>query len=80
MRKVFHVAAREFIATVTARGFLFGIMLTPAIVLFMVFLLPRFTTKSPPRVDGVVAVIDRSGEAGAELAHYLPRQRSGSDG
>ena len=71
MRKVFHVAAREFIATVTARGFLFGILLTPAIVLFMVFLLPRFTTKSPPRVDGVVAVIDRSGEAGAELAHYL---------
>lgn len=71
MRKVLHVAVREFIATVTARGFLFGILLTPVLVLLMVFLLPRLTAKNAPRVDGTVAVIDISGEVAPGLARYL---------
>ena len=71
MKKILYVAKREFLATVMAKGFLFGIMLTPAIILFMAFFLPRFITKSPPRIDGQIAVYDPTGQVADDLAVYL---------
>ena len=29
MRKMFHVALREFMATVASKGFIFGVLVTP---------------------------------------------------
>jgi ABC-2 type transport system permease protein len=71
MKKILYVAKREFLATVAAKGFIFGILLTPAIIVFMAFLLPRFITKSPPRVDGQVAIYDPTGQVAGDLAAYL---------
>ena len=71
MKKILFVAKREFLATVMAKGFIFGILLTPAIIVFMAFLIPRFVTKNPPRVDGQVAVCDPTCQIADALAGYL---------
>ncbi len=75
MTKILHVAAREFLATVTTRGFLFGVLLTPAIILVMIFLIPRMVIKGPPKIQGQVAIVDPTGEIANDLAAYLAPER-----
>jgi ABC-2 type transport system permease protein len=70
-----YVAAREFTATVTTKGFVFGILLTPAIIAGVMFLVPRYLTKSPPKVEGQVVVIDPTGAVTGTLATYLAPER-----
>ena len=75
MKKILVVAKREFLATVTAKGFIFGILLTPAIVVLMVLLLPRLTTQTPPRAVGEIAVLDSSGEVAAGIRDWLSLEK-----
>lgn len=71
MKKMLYVAAREFRATVMAKGFLIGILITPAIVVVSIFLIPRLVSRNPPRIDGQVSIVDPTGEVAAGLAAYL---------
>ena len=75
MKKTLVVAKREFLATVTAKGFLFGILLTPALVLIMSLFIPRQVTRTPPRVYGEIAVLDSSGELVAGISAWLSPER-----
>lgn len=70
-RKVFHVAMREFLATVVTKGFIIGILIMPAIVTVMIFLFPRLIKDTPPKIEGEVAVIDPTGEVAPGVREYL---------
>lgn len=71
MSKVLHIAMREFEATVATKGFIFGLLVTPLILGFMVVVMPRLMTREPPRISGDVAVIDPTGEVTAGMAERL---------
>ena len=75
MKKMLVVAKREFLATVTAKGFLFGILLTPSMVILMILFLPRMITQTPPRTVGEIAVIDSSGEVAAGIRDWLSPEK-----
>lgn len=64
MRKVFHVALREFKATVLTKGFLIGVLIVPLLMLGAIPAAVLLTSSKPPPVRGTVSIIDRSGEAG----------------
>lgn len=75
MKKILYVAGREFAATVTTKGFVFGILITPLLIGLVIFLLPRYLTKAPPKIEGEVAVVDPTGEVAAPFAAYLTPER-----
>ena len=75
MKKMLIVAKREFLATVTAKGFLFGLFLTPAIILLVVIFIPRLVTQTPPRTDGKIVVLDASGEVVAGIRDWLSPEK-----
>jgi ABC-2 type transport system permease protein len=75
MKKMLYVAAREFTATVTTKGFVFGILVTPILMGLLMFLMPRFMMKAPPRIEGQVVVIDPTGAVADGLAAYLTPER-----
>ncbi len=67
MIKVFHIAVREFLATVLTKGFLFGILFPPLMILIMSIVMPLLMNKAAPRVKGHVAVIDATGDVAPRL-------------
>jgi ABC-2 type transport system permease protein len=71
MKKTLYVAAREFTATVTTKGFVFGMLFVPAIIAMMIFLVPRIMTRTPPKVVGQVVVIDPTGAVAEKFAAFL---------
>jgi ABC-2 type transport system permease protein len=75
MKKMLYVAAREFTATVTTKGFVFGILFTPLLLALVIFVMPRYLTKAPPKVEGQVVVIDPTGVIAGPLAAYLAPER-----
>ena len=75
MKKILVVARREFLATVTAKGFLFGILLTPAIFALILLFVPRSISRTPPRVVGEIAILDTSGETVPEIRNRLSPEK-----
>lgn len=75
MRKMLYVAGREFAATVTTKGFVFGILFTPLLLGVLMFLMPRIMMKAPPKIEGQVVVFDPTGEVAPGLAAYLTPER-----
>lgn len=73
--RVLMVARRDFIATITSRGFLLGLLLMPLLMFLVVLLIPRFAGLHGPRIQGEVAVIDASGGALPELRAALSPAR-----
>jgi ABC-type Na+ efflux pump permease subunit len=71
MKKILRVAAREFIATVATKGFIFGIVIIPVIVLLTIFGMRYLINESAPRIEGEVAVIDPTGEVFPGLRDHL---------
>lgn len=67
MIKVIHIAVREFLATVLTKGFLFGILFPPLMIVIMSIVMPLLMNKASPRVKGHVAVIDATGEVAPRL-------------
>lgn len=60
--RVWHVAWREFVATVATKGFLLGVLLTPMIVGVTILILPLIMDPSPPKIDGELAILDPTGQ------------------
>jgi ABC-type Na+ efflux pump permease subunit len=75
MKKILYVAGREFTATVTTKGFVVGILVTPVLIGLVIFLMPRYLTKTPPKVEGQIVVIDPTGAVAGPLAAYLAPER-----
>jgi ABC-2 type transport system permease protein len=71
MSRIWMVATRDFVATVSGKGFVIGLLLMPALILTLALLLPRIVNGRSPQVHGEVAVIDRSGSIFPELRAAL---------
>lgn len=74
LRRIGQVAAREFVATVSTRAFILGLLLTPAIIAAMAVVFPRVLGRGT-QVQGEVAVIDPTGAVVPELQAALSAGR-----
>jgi len=75
MKKILHVALREFLATVGTKGFIIGILITPLLIAALIVVMPRLMKEAPPKVEGEVALIDPTGEVAEGLSAYLRPER-----
>lgn len=66
--KVFHVARREFLATVLTRGFLIGLLIMPALLAISFTVVPKLMAQRQRPIEGIVAVVDPTGKLAAPLA------------
>ncbi|MPY87196.1 MAG: hypothetical protein GEU99_04670 [Luteitalea sp.] len=71
MRRIAHVAVRDFVATVGTRGFVIGLLLVPAIITVAVALGPRLFNARNLRVEGQIAIVDPTGRVTPELRAAL---------
>jgi ABC-2 type transport system permease protein len=74
MKKIILVAAHEFMATISTRAFVLGLLATPAIIALAAIVFPRVMTRSV-QVQGEIAVIDSSTAVAAELRAALGAER-----
>jgi ABC-2 type transport system permease protein len=65
------VAAREFLVTVTSKGFLFGVLVMPIIMIVLITLIPKLMNQRGAQTSVEVAFIDRSGALASPLAAEL---------
>ena len=74
MRKILLVARRDFLATVSTKGFIIA-MLVPVLVFSAIaFLFPRLMNNRMPAVSGQVVVIDQTGQVAGDIRRYLSRE------
>jgi ABC-2 type transport system permease protein len=74
VRKIGHIAVREFVSTVATRGFIFGLLFTPAMLTLAFTLGPRLMGQRGVAVRGQVAVVDPTGRVAPELRAALEPQ------
>src|SRR3990172_6914744 len=76
--KIAHIALREFLATVATKGFLIGLLLSPAITPAGAPLGPRFLARffNPPlqKIEADLAVVDPPAVVAPELRARLSPQ------
>lgn len=68
MLKILNVAIREFAATVFTRAFVLAMILPPVIMTIAFTLMPILMNKAAPRVEGHIAIIDKSGLVASRVA------------
>ena len=71
MTRILHVALRDFIATVATKGFIFGLLVMPAILAAFVIVGPWIFDDDAYRIEGEYAVIDPTGVVLPELRAAL---------
>src|SRR5689334_14225898 len=71
MKKIGLIAAHEFQASVTSKGFVIGLLIMPTIFAIAFIVGPRFINQSGPPIRGEVAVIDPTGRVADVLAPAL---------
>src|SRR5207247_10813533 len=75
MRRIIHIAVRDFVATMASRGFIIGLLIMPAIIALGVVVGPRVFNLRNFQMNGEVAIIDPTGLVAAELRTVLePRK------
>jgi ABC-2 type transport system permease protein len=67
MKKIAHIAVREFVGTVATRGFILGLLILPAVIALMAIAAPRLFSQRNFRVQGQVAIVDPTGLVTARL-------------
>jgi ABC-2 type transport system permease protein len=60
-QKIGLVAKREFLTTVTSKGFLFGLLIMPLLIVVFIVLVPRILNGRTAPVQGEMAVMDGTG-------------------
>lgn len=75
MTKILHVAGREFQATVLTKGFIFGMLITPLMIGLVVIVFPRMINRTPPKIEGQVAIVDPTGQVAGAFRDYLQPER-----
>jgi ABC-2 type transport system permease protein len=58
MMKILQVAWREIHATVVTKGFIIGVLITPALLFLSVQVFSKLHLETPPRIVGEVAILD----------------------
>jgi ABC-2 type transport system permease protein len=71
MQRICMVAARDFTATVSNKGFLVGLLIVPVVLLLFTVLGPRILNSRSPNIVGQVAVVDSTGSVGTALRAAL---------
>jgi ABC-2 type transport system permease protein len=71
MRKILLVAKRDFLATVSTKGFIIAVMVPPLIYTAIIIAFPRMMNNRVPAVTGRVALIDQSGQVTQGIRQYL---------
>jgi ABC-2 type transport system permease protein len=71
MRKVFDIAVRELIATVTTKAFILGLLVMPAIIALLATAGPRLFNFRNFQIKGDVAVVDPTGQVAGEMRSLL---------
>jgi ABC-type Na+ efflux pump permease subunit len=71
MKKIAWIAWRDFLSTVTTKGFIIGLMVMPAIIGAMIILLPILMNDAPPDVVGEVAIQDPTNQLVDPVEEYL---------
>jgi ABC-2 type transport system permease protein len=69
LSKTLQIARREFAATVLTKGFIFGVLMTPFILLVVAAAVMLTQSQPGPRVQGRIAVIDQTEIVGPEVLH-----------
>ena len=70
-KKIALVAGREFMAAVTNKGFLIGLLIMPLMFAVLVALMPRLMTSNSTVVKGDVALIDPTGRVAPVLRETI---------
>jgi ABC-2 type transport system permease protein len=71
MQRIWMVAARDFTATVSGKGFLVGLLIVPVVIVLLIVLGPRILNSRSPDIVGQVAVVDPTGSVSSELRAAL---------
>ena len=71
MARILCIARREFLAAVSNRAFLIGLLIVPAMMLVMALVVPKILNSRGPQVRGEVAVVDPTGLFSAALRTTL---------
>ena len=71
MTRILQVALRDFLATVATKGFVFGLLVVPAIIGLLAIVGPRIFNDDAYRIRGEYAVIDPTGVVFPELRAAL---------
>ncbi|HTQ36119.1 MAG TPA: ABC transporter permease [Steroidobacteraceae bacterium] len=61
VKRVGLVARRDFLVTVSSKGFLFGVLMMPLILVVLITLVPKLLASAGAQMDVQVALIDGSG-------------------
>jgi ABC-type Na+ efflux pump permease subunit len=75
MRNVFLVARREFVATVSTKAFIIGLLIMPMFLLVAALVFPRLLNPRNFKTSGEVAVVDPSGQSMADIRAAFDPQR-----
>jgi ABC-2 type transport system permease protein len=65
MQRIGLVAKREFLTTVSGKGFLIGVLVMPVLMIVLITMIPRILNSRTPQTQGDITVIDQTG-------HVLP--------
>jgi ABC-type Na+ efflux pump permease subunit len=67
MKKIFHIAGREFVSTVATKGFIIGLLVMPALIAVIAIAAPRLFGQRNFRAEGQIAIVDPTGVVANEL-------------
>ncbi|HVJ30567.1 MAG TPA: hypothetical protein VNA66_09695, partial [Gammaproteobacteria bacterium] len=76
MKKVWQIAAREFVATVFTKGFIIGLLIVPLLGVVLVTLGPRLFGDRNRIVEGEIAVVDSTGVVLPHVRSVISARRS----
>ena len=71
MKRTLQVASREILATITTKGFIIGVLITPVIIIASVLIVSKAHLETTPRVVGEVAILDPTSEVAEGAAKFL---------
>jgi ABC-2 type transport system permease protein len=75
MKRILLVAQREFIATVSTKAFIIGLLIMPLMIAVLAIVFPRLLNPRNFKTRGEVAVIDPSGRAMADIRTAFSPER-----
>jgi ABC-2 type transport system permease protein len=75
MRKIFLVAGREFVATVSTKAFIIGLLVMPMFIGVAAIVFPRLLNPRNFKTTGEVAIINPSGKAATDIRTAFSPER-----
>ena len=75
MKNILLVAGREFVATVSTKAFIIGLLIMPAMIGVSIIVFPRLLNPRSFKTQGEIAVIDPSGRAIGDIRKAFSPER-----